>query len=93
MQPEQLEQLEQLLLIEKMAIKPSRSITPNTDQDWKNECNYISNMADQGGFIADMHNDKNIAICYAKMQRDLAEEQKRFDVVQYIQHCIDDLED
>ena len=66
---------------------------PRSDIEWVAECDYISHVTGKAGRVKEMNYDKPTFVRYAKMQRDAAKRQGRFDAAQYIQHCIDDLED
>lgn len=58
---------------------------------WRDECSFISDATSKKGLMRAFNHDTACFIRYCEMQRDKAEREKRLDVVQYIQHCIDDL--
>ena len=60
--------------------------------DWREECNYITRAADRRGKIAEMGYDTAVFVRYCEMQRNAADKARLFDVVEYIQHVIDDME-
>lgn len=71
-----------------------------TAQDWKEECQYISNVTDKvlhsdlGEKHKAMRNfgyERSCFESYCEMQRDVAARDGFDDAAQYIQHCLDDL--
>lgn len=58
---------------------------------WREECNYISRVCDKNGKVKEMNNDTAVFRRYCEMQQNQARKEGYGDVVQYIQHCIDDL--
>ena len=61
--------------------------------DWREECNYITRLADSRGKVAEMNYDTATFVRYCEMQRNAADKAGFFDVVEYIQHVIDDMEE
>jgi hypothetical protein len=59
--------------------------------DWREECNYISDVTDKRGNVKEMNYDKATFVRYCEMQRDVATREGFHDTAQYIQHCLDDL--
>ena len=62
-----------------------------TDQDWTDECRYISEVTDKRGNVKEMGYSKATFLTYCEMQLAAARRQGRFDSATYIQECIDDL--
>ena len=60
---------------------------------WTRECEYICRTTAIEGNVRNMNYDKMTFIRYCEMQKACAERESRGDVVQYIQHCLDDLAD
>jgi hypothetical protein len=75
-------------------------MTTKTANDWREECNYISDTATAARHRLQrmrwraLHNFNNSRACfvrYCEMQRDDAERTGFYDAALYIQECIDDL--
>jgi hypothetical protein len=67
---------------------------PANEFDWKAECQYISDqtdMATRGRTSVTFNRDPSCLLRYAQMQQATADKQAKWDVVAYLQHCIDDL--
>lgn len=73
-----------------------------TDFEWSHECNFISRTTSdvltgspgwRAKALANFNGDRACLIRYCVMQRDCATRDGKHDSAQYIQHCIDDLED
>jgi hypothetical protein len=64
--------------------------------DWRQECNYISDAMDdmllRHRMPRGFNNDPACFMRYCIMQRDSATHEGFYDAAQYIQHCIDDQE-
>jgi hypothetical protein len=72
-----------------------------TADDWRDECNYISGIADRCTMPAsaferrvalrNFNGDRACFVRYCEMQRDDAERNGFYDAATYIQECINDL--
>lgn len=72
-----------------------------TANDWREECNYISNTiahmdetinpAQRRAILRNFNGDRACFVRYCEMQRDDAERHGFYDAALYIQECIDDL--
>ncbi len=60
------------------------NVAPANCLEWTKECELISDLTDK-------RENMEAALQYATTRQAQAEKQSRFDVVEYIQHCIDDL--
>ena len=76
--------------------------THKTCDEWRDECNYISQATTDAlsgrpsqirRGLENFNNDRACFVRYCEMQRNCATSDGRHDSAQYIQHCIDDLTD
>ena len=59
--------------------------------EWREECNYISRLADKAGMVPEMNHDIGAAIRYCEMQQAAAEREGFRDAATYIGECLDDM--
>jgi hypothetical protein len=69
---------------------------------WVDECQYISCRTEtfmraerlgRKAHVPEMKNDPEVFLRYCRMQKAMAEREGKHDSAQYIQHCIDELEE
>lgn len=58
---------------------------------WRQECIYISGLADTKGDVPEMNHDHATAVRYMTMQRDAATREGFYDAATYIGECLDDM--
>ena len=71
--------------------KAKAKAAERSDFEWTRECVYIDYVASKRGNVKEMNYDTATFVRYCELQLTLAEADKQFDAVVYIQHVLDDL--
>lgn len=61
--------------------------------EWREECAYISRLADKRGNVPEMNHSLDVAIRYAEMQQAKATREGFHDAATHIGECLDDMKE